>query len=554
MIKKITTIILSAMMFLSVVTPIKALEDIDRIKGSNNYETAVKISEMKSYSSVILINADKTIADGLSAAALAGATNGVILLTSKDNIPKCTQEKINNVNNIYIIGNKDAVSEEIEKDLKYRGKRVERIGGSDRYETSNEVAQKVINITGEPDKVFIANGAKGEADIVSVSPISYRDKSPILLTNGKYISEDLIQKANKAGNRYIIGGDAVVGDIVKNSIESSERIGGSDRFSTNKKIIDKFYSNPKEFNIVGSTDYTMAVVSCSISTEKPVVLVDYRFNPIALKNAREITAIGNIGENDIAKAIGYSGGLENYNYDWTKNRYIAHAMGGIDRKTYTNSIQALEQNYKKGFRVFEIDLTLSKDNQLIAWHPASKEKLKEMGIPLKYYDEKPTVEEFKKLKYYGKYNTMTYKEALSYMKKYKDMYLVIDFKNSMDANSGKFYKQMLEETDPDVIDRIIPQVYNKESYNELSKIYKFKSVILTTYKMGNLDENDITNFCAMNGIKVLVIEGRRYTPSLIEKCNARVIKVYMNTYNSQKEVDSYRKKGAYGFYTDFLTP
>lgn len=46
---------------------------------------------------------------------------------------------------------------------------------------------------------------------------------------------------------------------------------------------------------------------------------------------------------------------ERFNYDWMKdNKYIAHAMGGIDKRVYTNSLDAFEFNYKLGYRVLSL--------------------------------------------------------------------------------------------------------------------------------------------------------------------------------------------------------
>ena len=438
--KKITTIVLSAMMVLSVVTPTSALNTLERIKGKNNYETAAKISDMRSYSSIILVNMDNTVADGLSAAALAGAKNGVILLTSANKIPEETQSRLNAANNIYIIGSEKAVSKSIEENLKSKGKNVTRLGGKNRYETSYQVAKEVIG-NGSVDKVFLANGVRGEADIVSASPVAYREKAPILLTNGKSIDNDLKEIADSAAKRYIIGGTSVVNSSVQNSLKDSERIGGADRYATNKLIIDRFYSNPKDFYIVDKNDYTIASVACSICTSKPLVLINYNTNPTVLSGAREIIALGNIPENSIAKAVGYSGGIDRFNYDWTKYRYIAHAMGGIDGKDYTNSRQAMEYNYKKGFRVFEVDINLSSDDELIAWHSFSKDNLKDMKIPTKYSSKRPTLSEFKKLKPYGKYTTMSFKDIVNYMEDHRDMYLIIDSKSTKDATIRKVYKK-----------------------------------------------------------------------------------------------------------------
>ncbi|MDR1388703.1 MAG: hypothetical protein LBJ31_01825 [Treponema sp.] len=52
---------------------------------------------------------------------------------------------------------------------------------------------------------------------------------------------------------------------------------------------------------------------------------------------------------------------------------IAHAGGALfgaggETLTYTNSLEAVEQNYMRGHRVFEIDFSLTKDGKLAAVH------------------------------------------------------------------------------------------------------------------------------------------------------------------------------------------
>src|SRR5688572_9570260 len=46
---------------------------------------------------------------------------------------------------------------------------------------------------------------------------------------------------------------------------------------------------------------------------------------------------------------------------------VAHALGGIDREANTNSLEALRCNHARGFRWFEVDLALTRDQQLVAF-------------------------------------------------------------------------------------------------------------------------------------------------------------------------------------------
>lgn len=44
---------------------------------------------------------------------------------------------------------------------------------------------------------------------------------------------------------------------------------------------------------------------------------------------------------------------------------IAHAGGGINGLSYSNSIEALDLNYDKGFRIFELDFSWTSEGQSV---------------------------------------------------------------------------------------------------------------------------------------------------------------------------------------------
>jgi arylsulfatase A-like enzyme len=48
--------------------------------------------------------------------------------------------------------------------------------------------------------------------------------------------------------------------------------------------------------------------------------------------------------------------------------FVAHAGGGIKGRSYTNSLEALDENYRRGFRFFELDFNWTSDNQLVCIH------------------------------------------------------------------------------------------------------------------------------------------------------------------------------------------
>ena len=280
------------------------------IQGSNMYETAGLIADKQSYNTAIIVNLDESIADGLSASGLSGATNAPILLTKANEIPSATQKRLKNVDKVYIIGLEKAVSKNVESKIKSMGIDVERLGGANRNSTSYDVAQKIKEIK-KITSVAITNGKHGEADSISIASEAARSGMPVILTNGKSISFPL----NKQ-KVYAIGGDKVISDeLVKST--NAERLGGSNRYETNKIILDKFYPNAKEYYVADGYDLKNALVGCTIAKDKPLMLVSKNSDKSALKGASKVGKIGTLSssvyESCLKQASNGSSNNENNN-------------------------------------------------------------------------------------------------------------------------------------------------------------------------------------------------------------------------------------------------
>ncbi|MGO0862215.1 cell wall-binding repeat-containing protein, partial [Clostridioides difficile] len=152
----------------------------DSIIGTDRYETAGLIADKQTYDTVILVNGDKSLSDGLSSSGLAGAINAPILLTKKNEIPKATSNRLdtknlNVVKKVYIIGGYNTIESSVEKDIKRKGIEVERINGNNRIETSYNVAKKINEVSKVKD-VMLTNGFVGEADAMSIAPVTAKNK------------------------------------------------------------------------------------------------------------------------------------------------------------------------------------------------------------------------------------------------------------------------------------------------------------------------------------------------------------------------------------------
>lgn len=289
--KLIKTLILSLFLSHFFTLNTKALS-VDYLAGRDRYETAALISNKMSYSTVILVNGNALV-DGLSASGLSGALNSPILLTEKDSIPSVTLEKIKSANSIYLIGGKNVISTNIETTLKNMGKKITRIGGSDRYSTSYLVADEINKIKGI-NEIYYVNGLTGEADAMSIAPVASKNGNPVILTNG---SNTEYRKSVKS---YSIGGTAVLGKFFDSFCE---RLGGQTRFETNKIIINRFFSSKDHIYLSKSDELIDALTSSAL--KQPVVLVNNDSDKSAIAAAKSMTVLGNIEQAAVNRAKSY---------------------------------------------------------------------------------------------------------------------------------------------------------------------------------------------------------------------------------------------------------
>ena len=243
-------------------------------------------------------------------------------------------------------------------------------------------------------------------------------------------------------------------------------------------------------------------------------------------------------------------------YSWTENRTIVHALGVVDDITYTNSREAMENSLAQGQTVFEVDFAITADDDMICAHDWSTLGF---SVPRVSFD-KMTKEEFLSLKMYDKYTTMCLDDILTTMQEHPDMYIVTDTKGDKTEDIKKQFGLIVDKANSndcsEVLDRVIPQIYNEDMYFTLKEIYDWKSYIYTSYytQDDQWDEDRFIDFAAENKIKVVAVFAGRGTDHLLEKANSKGIKVYVHTYNTEEERQQFFDRGFWGLYTDTLPP
>jgi glycerophosphoryl diester phosphodiesterase len=117
--------------------------------------------------------------------------------------------------------------------------------------------------------------------------------------------------------------------------------------------------------------------------------------------------------------------------------FIAHAGGEIDSITYTNSLEALNSSYKKGCRIFELDIIETSDGKFVAahdWHV-----YKEISnCQYEPYDIPLTENQFLSCKIHGKYTPLNITRINDWFSRHRDAILVTDKVNSPRKFSDAF--------------------------------------------------------------------------------------------------------------------
>lgn len=243
-----------------------------------------------------------------------------------------------------------------------------------------------------------------------------------------------------------------------------------------------------------------------------------------------------------------------FNHDWTEaaDGWIAHALGGIDGADYTNSLEAFRHNYSLGYRVFEADMDLSADNQLILSHDIWRWQQRSDAPEGTAY----TAENFLASKIDGLYTTMDAWQLMELMHQYPDMVLVTDTKYYDKLTVTLQFAQLVrcaQQTDPEILDRIVPQIYKTEMLDWVMDVYPFSSVIYTLYDTAWTPQS-VTEFCQLRGVDCVTLPAEDLTEDIARTWHEAGLTIGVHTVNDSAQADELRQLGADILYSDFLTP
>lgn len=248
-----------------------------------------------------------------------------------------------------------------------------------------------------------------------------------------------------------------------------------------------------------------------------------------------------------------------------ENRLIMHAAGMWDGYTYTNCLEAFQENYEKGCRAFEVGLAVTSDDVIVGRHDWStvmyqSSLVAEDELRLEGYKRNNLPKTYEELchMYEGR-TPLTWTALLDYLASDEGLYIITDTKYGNEAAVkyvfGKMVEEARQQNREDVLDRVVVQIYNQDMYKDILDIYPFPSVIYTLYASPDSRE-EILELVNHSNLRIIALprdsiwDDDAFFRELIEKgCY-----IYVHTINDLDQAAKYIARGCRGVYTDKITP
>ncbi|EFC71584.2 phosphatidylinositol-specific phospholipase C/glycerophosphodiester phosphodiesterase family protein [Prevotella sp. oral taxon 299] len=251
---------------------------------------------------------------------------------------------------------------------------------------------------------------------------------------------------------------------------------------------------------------------------------------------------------------------------YTKYHYICHGGGGIDGKTYSNSLEAMQLNYNKGNRVFDSDMTFTKDGVLIlrhSWADNLEQRKISMTNSHSFVDRnghtqhlldanRMNYKTFMSKPIYRQYTPMDIKKLIVFLDKNKEAYIAPDMKDDPIKSYQYLVNEAIRLNKKNVLDRIIVNIYTYDLYDKIMKIYPFKNVTIRQHYVSPNNYTELIEFCIKKNIHVVNLSLCYVNDKGVNQIKSKGIHVYVAVVDYISDMQEYYKKGYSGACTNWL--
>lgn len=215
--------------------------------------------------------------------------------------------------------------------------------------------------------------------------------------------------------------------------------------------------------------------------------------------------------------------------------------GGINNSTYTNSLEALNQNVTH-YELFELDFNFTSDEKLVCIHDWKENAAQIFQARL---NQPLTLYEFRKLtNEKSQFHNCDFETLSEWLRKNPSKRIVTDVKKD-NIKALSFIAQNF----PDAKRRFIPQIYHPKEYLAVRGL-GYEKIILTLYKCKC---NDLTVMASAIAFDYYAVTMTLKTAANLAKPLRKIgVPTYVHTINTDEGLKFSKDFGAEEIYTDWL--
>lgn len=225
---------------------------------------------------------------------------------------------------------------------------------------------------------------------------------------------------------------------------------------------------------------------------------------------------------------------------------IAHALGGIDGVTYSNTKEAFRHNLAQGKTVFEGDVSITTDGVLVMFHDGSGRSLHTGEA------KEQSSEQFLSKRINGGLTPITVDEFLTELLLHPRAYFVTDMK-SRERESFEGISRAADSMNGALKARIVPQAYSEKDIRVLEDL-GFPRIILTLYKRNLPDAELLALVREYPSLVAITMPTDRFSPDVGDALRKEGVQTFVHTVNDPEKISQLVNDGVTGVYTDFYVP
>lgn len=259
--------------------------------------------------------------------------------------------------------------------------------------------------------------------------------------------------------------------------------------------------------------------------------------------------------------------VDDYDAWYTKYHVIAHGGGGINGKEITNSHEALDEHYKNGTRLFDVDILCTADSVLVLRHSwgdnteqdvfqqvfrsrrVFSDNLQQEYISLDY-PPKMDLRHFTNHMIFGMFHPMTVDNLFEWMKGHPDAYIFPDIKEQ--ELISRFVNEAQNAGLDTLMSHLIIRIYDYDHYHLVRKILPANQIMLKYFNMANDTYANVLKFCTNNQIHAVALSVRNADDDILNSFKEKGIHVFVAVVDHLSDYVFFREKGASGIVSNWL--